>query len=189
MKSPEPPPKPPGYVKFGVVIVGDVPSTTLPLPVVAVTPSVPSPLDVVTIPLVVKLPSFLLVKLSEPARVARVPVVGSVSDVDAVVVNERAKLPAVVKLLARSILPANLIVLLALITSNVSVLSAVSAVEELDATNKSNAVVVVSRTSKVVKRPVDAVVAPMLILLIVPTPVEVNARVGVLLAVSVIKFV
>lgn len=42
---------------------------------------------------------------------------------------------------------------------------------------------------KVVNAPVEAVVAPIDILLIVPTPVEVKASVGVLLAVNVIKFV
>ena len=41
----------------------------------------------------------------------------------------------------------------------------------------------------VVNAPVDAVVAPIDMLLIVPTPVEVRASVGVLPAVSVIKFV
>jgi hypothetical protein len=41
----------------------------------------------------------------------------------------------------------------------------------------------------VVNAPVDAVVAPIDILLIVPIPVDVKARVGVLLAVSVIKLV
>ena len=41
----------------------------------------------------------------------------------------------------------------------------------------------------VVNAPVDAVVAPIDMLLIVPTPVDVRARVGVVLAVSVIKFV
>ena len=41
----------------------------------------------------------------------------------------------------------------------------------------------------VVNAPVLAVVAPIDMLLIVPTPVDVKARVGVVLAVSVIKFV
>jgi len=41
----------------------------------------------------------------------------------------------------------------------------------------------------VVNAPVDAVVAPIDMLLIVPTPVEVKASVGVVLAVNVIKFV
>jgi hypothetical protein len=61
-------------------IVGFVANTTLPLPVVAVTLNVPSLPDVVTIPLVVKLPNFLLVKLSEPAKVAIVPELGNVTD-------------------------------------------------------------------------------------------------------------
>ena len=47
----------------------------------------------------------------------------------------------------------------------------------------------VELASNVVKLPAAHVVAPMLMSLIVPTPVEVNVRVGVLLAVSVIKFV
>lgn len=41
----------------------------------------------------------------------------------------------------------------------------------------------------VVNAPVDAVVAPTDMLLIVPTPVEVNAKVGVLLAVNVTRSV
>jgi len=49
--------------------------------------------------------------------------------------------------------------------------------------------VVAPVADKVVNAPVLVVVAPIDILLIVPTPVEVNASVGVVLAVSVIKFV
>ena len=49
--------------------------------------------------------------------------------------------------------------------------------------------VVLPVADKVVNAPVLAVVAPMDILLIVPTPVDVRANVGVLLAVRVIKSV
>ena len=48
---------------------------------------------------------------------------------------------------------------------------------------------VVPETLSVVNAPVLGVVAPMLMLLIVPTPVDVKVNVGVLPAVSVIKFV
>ena len=102
------------------------------------------------------------------------PVVGNVTLVAPVVVNVRAKLPAVVRELAvvkfppTSTLPFNLIVLLLLITSNVSVLSEVKAVDDVDANVKSQAVVDVSTVCRVVNLPVEAVVAPMLTLLIVP---------------------
>ena len=72
--------------------------TTFPEPVVAVTLSVPSPADVVTMPLLVRLPSFLFVSDSDPARVATVPDAGSVKDVVAPTVNVTANAPAVVKL-------------------------------------------------------------------------------------------
>ena len=49
--------------------------------------------------------------------------------------------------------------------------------------------VVTPVADSVVNAPVDAVVAPIDMLLIVPTPVDVKARVGVVLAVSVIRFV
>jgi hypothetical protein len=49
--------------------------------------------------------------------------------------------------------------------------------------------VVAALLVKVVNAPVEAVVAPIDILLIVPTPVDVKARVGVLLAVRVIRLV
>ena len=88
-----------------VVIAGDVPKTATPLPVSSeialarladegvaknvntpdpgtVTESVPSPPLVVTNPLLVRLPSFLLVRDSLPARLARVVVpAGRVADV------------------------------------------------------------------------------------------------------------
>ena len=83
-----------------------------------------------------------------------------------------------VKLLARSIFPPRAIVRDAFSTSIVNVLSAVSATDELEAKNRSKAVVVVSRTSNVVNLPVLGVVAPILMLLIVPTPVDVNVNVG-----------
>ena len=58
----------------------------------------------------------LLVKVSVPAKVAMVPVVGSVILVAPVLVKVVLKLPAVVKSLAVKILPPNLIVLFPLST-------------------------------------------------------------------------
>lgn len=53
----------------------------------------------------VGLVSVLFVSVSAPAKVANVPVVGSVTFVVAVVVSVSAKLPEVVKLLANDRLP------------------------------------------------------------------------------------
>ena len=60
--------------------------------------------------------SVLLVKVSVPANVAIVPVVGKVILVAPVLVNVVLKLPAVVKSLAVKILPPNVIVLPELFT-------------------------------------------------------------------------
>lgn len=49
-----------GVPSAGVTSVGEVANTTLPLPVVAVTESVPAPPDVVTIPLLVRLLSVAM---------------------------------------------------------------------------------------------------------------------------------
>jgi Tfp pilus assembly protein PilZ len=58
----------------------------------------------------------LLVNVSVPANVAKVPVVGKVIFVTPVLVNVVLKLPAVVKSLAVKILPPKLIVLVPLST-------------------------------------------------------------------------
>ena len=58
----------------------------------------------------------LLVKVSVPAKVTSVPVVGKVIFVAPVLVKVVLKLPAVVKSLAVKILPPNVIVLLPLFT-------------------------------------------------------------------------
>jgi len=99
------------------------------------------PVEEVTVkPLIV-----LFVSASEPARVANVPVVGSVTFVAPVVVNVKEFAPevvnaaAVVSVPAISILPANLIVLAALTTSRVTVRPAVNVVEETAARVTSNA--------------------------------------------------
>lgn len=118
----------------------------------------------------------------------RVPVVGRVTLVAAVVVKVKAKFPEVVRLFAISILPASLIVLAALTTSKVKFLLPVNAVEEVG-TKATSKFAEVSFTAKLVKAPDALVVAPILILLIVPTPTDVNARVGVLEDVSVMRFV
>jgi hypothetical protein len=67
-----------GVPRFGVVNVGEVANTTLPLPVVAVMPSAPVPPDVVTIPLDVKLDNVamfweVLTEKVLPVRVSPVP--------------------------------------------------------------------------------------------------------------------
>ena len=83
-----------------------------------------------------------MVSVSVPAKVANVPVVGNVTFVDAVVVNVKAFAPEVVRFAARSILPANFTVRAELITSIVSVLPAVNAVELTAANVTSNAALV-----------------------------------------------
>jgi hypothetical protein len=58
----------------------------------------------------------LLVNVSVPANVARTPVIGSVTEVAAVVVKVNAKLPEVVKLFAVEMLPASVMVRPVLLT-------------------------------------------------------------------------
>jgi hypothetical protein len=77
----------------------------------------------------------LLVRVSDPARVASVPVVGKVTFVAPVVVNVNELVPEVTKAPAVVILPPRSIVLAVSLTSKVSVLSAVN--EDDDAKIKS----------------------------------------------------
>ena len=90
---------------------------------------------------------------------------GNVAVVAAVDVNVNAKLPDVEKLLAMSMLPASLIVLVALVTSNVNVRPAVKATELVAASVKSNAALVSRRAN-----------VPTLVIL-----VDVPEKVGLLL--------
>ena len=96
-----------GVPKMGVVNVGLVESTTLPEPVEVVTPvpplatgKVPVTPDVkLTLVIVLFTPLMvLLVNASEPAKVARVPVVGRVKVVVLVAVSVVANAPTVVRL-------------------------------------------------------------------------------------------
>lgn len=102
----------------------------------------------------------LLVNASDPAKVARVPVVGKVTLVDPVVVKVRALFPEVVKLLAVVILPPIFRVRETLITSNVKVLPAVKAVEEVAAKVKSKAAEVSLNPNPVIPARVPEVTFP-----------------------------
>ena len=104
------------------------------------------------------IPIVLLDNASVPANVDTVPVVGRVKLVLPVVVRVRAFAPLVVKLPARSILPANLIVLAALIMSRVSMRPAVNAELETAASVTSKAALV-SRIDREVR---ESAVPPLM---------------------------
>lgn len=108
-----------GVPKMGVTSVGLVESTTDPVPVEAVTPVPPLATGKVPVTPVVRLTlvmvlleplMVLLVRVSAPAKVASVPVVGNVIEVVAVVVSVVANAPEVVNAPPVDMFPPSVIV-------------------------------------------------------------------------------
>lgn len=108
-----------GVPRIGVTSVGLVERTLLPEPVEVVTPVPPLATGKVPVTAVVRLTlvmvlleplMVLLVKASDPAKVANVPVVGNVIEVVAVVVSVVANAPEVVNAPPVDMFPPSVIV-------------------------------------------------------------------------------